>query len=244
MTRARGTLLAIALLLPALCGCAATGSPEDDDPLEGFNRGVYWVNTQLDTVIFEPLATGFDYIVPDPVQDGIDNFFDNILFPINFVNNLLQGEPEEAFSEMGRFIINSTAGIGGFIDVADEIGLEAHPADFGQTLGVWGLGPGPYLVLPVLGPSNFRDGVGLAADSFTQPLNYFFDIEILGSAAGVNFVNKRSLNLKLMEAFEESALDPYAAMRDAYFQKRQAAIEGEENGKSGDLYDVPKEEKP
>lgn len=231
----RSQVWTIPLLLAALCGCQGGEPRSDFDPLEDLNRGIYWFNTQVDTVIIKPVATGWSVIAPEPVQDGVANFFSNLRFPINFINNLLQGDPEDAFSELGRFLVNSTAGLGGFIDVASEIGLESCPADFGQTLGVWGIEPGPYFMIPILGPTNFRDGAGLVADAFSQPLNYFVDLDILLYAASTELVNRRARELRLMEAFHEAALDPYSAMRDAYFQRRQALIAGEE-------YEPPKDD--
>lgn len=235
---------AAALLLPLLAGCASGGPRSDFDPLEDYNRAVFWLNNGLDTILFEPVATGWDFFVPDPVQDMLGDFFTNLLFPVYFANNLLQGEPGHAFDELGRFIINSTVGGAGFTDIAAKWGIEPHREDFGQTLGVWGVRPGPFFMLPILGPTNFRDGFGMIVDGFTQPQNYLLDPVILGSAAGVNFINTKAQNLRLMEAFEESALDPYVAMRDAYFQKRQDDVANRkpETPKDESLYNTPEDE--
>ena len=232
------------LLLPVLAGCASGGPRSDFDPLEDYNRAIFWFNNGVDFILFEPVATAWDFFVPDPVQDSLSSFFTNLAFPIYFVNNLLQGEPGYAFDELGRFIINSTVGGAGFTDIAAKWGIEPHREDFGQTLGVWGVRPGPFFMIPILGPTNFRDGVGLIADGFSQPLNYLLDPVILGSAAGANFINEKARNLRLMEAFEESALDPYVAMRDAYFQKRQDDVANgmTETPKDESLYDLPEDE--
>lgn len=236
--------LAALLLLPAIVGCASGDQRSDFDPLEDYNRAIFFLNSGLDMILFEPLATGWDFFVPDPVQDSLSNFFTNLMFPVYFVNNLLQGEPGYAFDELGRFIINSTVGGAGFTDIAAKWGIEPHREDFGQTLGVWGVDPGPFFMLPVLGPTNFRDGFGFVVDGFAAPQNYFLDPAILGAASGVNFINEKSRNLKLIEAFKESALDPYVALRDAYFQKRQDDVANgqSESPKEESLYDMPEED--
>src|SRR5215470_10470772 len=154
----------IALLLGAaglgcvlLGGCAAENFRPDYDPLEPVNRKIFWFNDQVDNYVLEPVATGWDWAIPHVVQRSISNFFANVRFPIDLINNLLQGKLKNSASEVGRFAVNTTVGVLGFFDPATGWGMEAHQEDFGQTLGVWGVPPGAYLVLPIVGPSNPRD---------------------------------------------------------------------------------------
>src|SRR5512140_45443 len=171
-------LVLVALWCRALCGTAhATGVANNHDPLEGMNRAVFWFNDQVDDYVIEPAAKGWDKIAPDRVKKSLSNFFQNLRFPIIAGNNLLQGKPIQSASDVGRFVVNTTVGVLGFFDPASDWGLAPHNEDFGQTLGYWGVPPGPYLVLPFVGPSNPRDAVGLAADSFSIVYAYFIPLE-------------------------------------------------------------------
>jgi len=205
---------------------AAAGEDFDEDPWEGFNEKMFWFNKEvLDRFLLKPAATAWDFILPDMVQRGVHNFFDNLSVVRRVVNNGLQAKPVGAFTELARFTINSTIGLAGFFDVAkDAFGIEQRDEDTGQTFGVWGAGPGPYLILPLLPPLTVRDGIGYAFDAAMTPYTYF--IPWWGSVAGTatNAVNERSLNLDRFERVEESTIDLYGAVRNAYLQRRAAAI--------------------
>jgi phospholipid-binding lipoprotein MlaA len=183
-------------------------------------------NRRLDKYVLKPVAKGYNFIVPDEIQIMISNGFDNISFVPRFVNSLLQGKMVGAGRELGRFLINSTAGVGGLFDPAKDVfGILKSREDFGQTLGVWGVGPGPYLIVPFLEPLTVRDGIGKAVDAAMDPLQYFipFIWDRLAMKVG-DIVNERSLNLDLFQGFEESVIDMYSAVRHAYLQRRLRLI--------------------
>jgi phospholipid-binding lipoprotein MlaA len=198
------------------------------DPLEPFNRKVFWFNDHVDTYVLEPVAKGWNYVLPRRVQTSISNFFWNLHFPIDMVNAALQGKFKDAGSDVGRFLINTTVGVAGFFDPATSLGLEQRWEDFGQTLGWWGICPGPYLVLPILGPSNIRDAGGLAVDTATSITPFFVDSYILLGARTVELVNVRARYLEEIRRSKESALDYYTFIRNAYLQRRAALIRDEE----------------
>jgi phospholipid-binding lipoprotein MlaA len=196
------------------------------DPWEPFNERMFEVNRRLDRYFLKPVAKAYNFITPDELQIMISNGFDNISFPPRFVNSLLQGKWGGAGRELGRFLINSTAGIGGLFDPAkDYWGIQKSREDFGQTLGVWGSGPGPYLVLPLMEPLTVRDGVGKFVDGLMDPLSYVlpFFWTRLGMKAG-DTLNDRALNYDLFQGFEESVIDMYSAVRHGYLQRRQQLI--------------------
>jgi len=205
---------------------AAPGEDFDEDPWEGFNEKMFNFNREvLDRFLLKPVATAWDFIFPDFVQRGFHNMFDNVAVVRRVVNNGLQLKLTGAATELARFTINSTVGLVGFFDVAkDAFGIEQKDEDTGQTFGVWGMGPGPYLVLPFLPPLTVRDGIGYAFDAAMTPYSYF--IPFWGSIieTGTNTVNERSLNLDRFERVAESTVDLYGAVRNAYLQRRAAAI--------------------
>lgn len=212
-----------------LTGLAEASMPGEDfenDPFESFNEKMFWFNREvLDRYVLKPIATGWDFILPDPVQRGVHNLFDNLAVVRRVVNNSLQLKFNGAATELARFTINSTVGVVGFFDVAkDAFGIEQRDEDTGQTFGVWGAGPGPYLVLPFLPPLTIRDGIGYAFDVAMTPYTYF--IPWWGSVVGTltNTVNERSLNLDRFERVAESTVDLYGAVRNGYLQRRAAAI--------------------
>ncbi len=236
---AAGLVLAI-LSLPAHADPPAAGS--EDDPWEPFNRGVFWFNDQLDGYVVEPVARGWDFVMPKDVQTWIDNFFDNVHAPIDGVNALLQGKPRDAGVAFGRFLFNSTVGFAGFFDpAASELGLDEVREDFGQTLAVWGLGSGPYLVLPVLGPSSPRETAGLVGDGAMAAYTWFIPWAATFSSRGVDVVNTRSRLLQQIEDSKKSSFDYYVFVRNAYLQYRRNLIQDKKAGESGfydDLYEV------
>jgi len=199
---------------------------EDYDPWENFNEKMFDFNRKVDKYVVKPAAKAYDFVMPQPWQIMIDHSLDNLRFPARFINNLLQRKWAGAGREVARFLINSTAGIGGLFDPAGEYwGIPPSKADFGQTLGKWGVGPGPYLVLPLLPPLTVRDGLGLGFDSAANPLGYYapFVWDGLGLKAG-DTVNDRALNIDTYQGFEESVLDMYSAVRDAYLRRREQRI--------------------
>jgi phospholipid-binding lipoprotein MlaA len=223
MTTTKTTFSTIAAILTSaliLSACAT----RDEDPLEGYNRGMYQVNTFLDKGLFRPIAKGYRYITPNGVRSRIGNVSDNLREPVNMVNSFLQGDFDQGMVSFWRFVINTTVGIGGMNDVAASAGLKERREDFGQTLGAWGVGSGPYIVLPIIGPSNGRDTVGLVADWFTSPWTYALDEdERLWLAAGQGLVERERL-INPMDDIYETSLDPYATFRSVYGQYRDAAI--------------------
>ena len=199
---------------------------EEYDPWEPFNEKMFAFNRGVDRWVLKPVARGYMFIMPEPWQVMISNGFDNINFVPRLINSLLQGKWEGAGRELSRFLINSTAGIGGLFDPAKDFwGIQKSREDFGQTLGVWGSGPGPYLVLPFMAPLTVRDGIGKAVDGFMDPLSYFlpFIWDRLGMKIG-DIINERALNYDLFQGFEESVIDMYSAVRHGYLQRRQQMI--------------------
>jgi phospholipid-binding lipoprotein MlaA len=205
---------------------AVDAEPEEYDPWEGFNEKTFEFNRRLDRYVLKPVAKGYNFVVPDEIQIMISNGFDNISFVPRLMNSLFQGKVKGAGRELGRFLINSTVGVGGLFDPAKDVfGLVKSREDFGQTLGFYGVTPGPYVIMPLLEPLSVRDGIGKAVDGFMDPLSWFlpFFWDRLGMKVG-DIVNERSLNLDLFQGFEESVIDMYSAVRHAYLQRRLRLI--------------------
>lgn len=207
----------------ALSGGAFAGD-NPKDPAEGFNRAMFAVNEALDTAIAKPLAKGYDHVAPLPVKAVVGNFFGNIADLMTGVNSLLQGKPGEAMNDWGRVLVNTTLGIGGAFDVASEMGLDKHHEDFGQTMGVWGVGEGAYLFWPVIGPRTVRDTAGFVVDSYADPVWYIGDVPLRNSLVGLRYVDQRAALLPTDRIIEEGALDKYSYIRDAYLQHRRNAV--------------------
>jgi len=198
------------------------------------NRGTFRFNEGADRWVIEPIAKGIDFVVPDPVERSIRKFFENSMIPVHLGNALLQCKPVSAATEIARFVINTTIGIAGFFDPATQFGLEAHHEDFGQTLGYWGVPTGPYLVLPLLGPSNPRDTFGLLADSASLVYPWFVPIYV-SSAIGVGRqLNLRSLVLDEIAAERKAALDYYVAIRNAFMSYRENQVRDQEEDEADD----------
>ncbi|XPV67392.1 MAG: VacJ family lipoprotein [Halarcobacter sp.] len=211
----------------------STPKKEIFDPLEGYNRSMTTFNDYVYTNILEPTAKGYAVVVPEPARIGISNFIYNIKFPIRFVNNILQFKLTNAVKELGRFTVNSTFGLLGFLDPASEnLGMEKYDEDFGQTLGFYGIGGGFHVVLPFLGPSNLRDMVGIVGDGYVNPLNATSAMnykipENSEQTLGISVfkaVNNVSLNLGKYENIKKDAIDLYPFFRDTYNQKREKEI--------------------
>ncbi len=220
-TKLKALLLAT-LLGGMLSGCASTAN---NDPLEGFNRGVYKFNDVADKAVIKPVAGAYKAVVPSPVRSGVNNFFSNLNTFVSVINDLLQFKFNKAAEGAGRFVINTTFGVAGLIDVASMDGIEKRNEDFGQTLGHWGVGNGAYIVLPFLGPSTLRDTAGLVVDlAAFDPIGYVDEPATRNSMLALKFIDRRSQYLPASDLLDEAALDPYAFMRDAYFQRRNSQI--------------------
>ena len=216
------------ILVAALCGlsgCATTNK----DPLEGINRGIYKFNDVADRYAMKPVAKAYKAVAPTPVRTGISNFFSNLGTLTTVVNDLLQLKFAQAFSDAGRFVINTTFGLAGFVDVASMDKIEKHNEDFGQTLGYWGVGSGAYLVLPILGPSSVRDAGGLVVDTITSdPITYLHNIgevRTYNQFRAVQLLDKRTQLLDATDLVDNASIDPYAFMRDAYLQRRASQVQ-------------------
>jgi phospholipid-binding lipoprotein MlaA len=205
-----------------LGGCATSGNPKD--PIEGFNRAMFSFNEGLDKVVIKPVAQGYDAALPTPVKTGVTNFFANLADVFIAVNNLLQGKVPEAASDGGRFAVNTTVGVLGFMDIASDMGLEKHDEDFGQTFGRWGVGPGPYVVVPFFGPRTARDTVGLVLDVKTDPVANYSHVATRNTLLAVRVESDRANLLPADKVIEEAALDKYSYIRDGYLQRRRNLI--------------------
>ncbi len=203
---------------------------EVSDPLERINRGVFWFNEQADRFVIKPVAKGYDWALPKPVKRGVSNVFDNLFMPVVAVSDLLQGNFQESAEDVGRFVVNSTVGVVGVFDVATGWGLEKRREDIGQAFGAWGIGTGPYLVLPILGPSSVRDGVGLIGNYFLQPQNYIEDDGVYWGVTILGGIDTRYRLLDASKVLEQAALDRYAFVRSSYTQHRQNLVENKDGG--------------
>ena len=211
-------------LAALLAGCATTGERDPKDPWEGFNRGVFGFNEGLDRAVLKPVATGYQKVVPAFAREGVTNFYANLEDVGTSLNNLLQGKFKEGASDAGRVVVNTLLGVLGLWDVATPMGLDKHYEDFGQTLGVWGVGPGPYLVLPLLGPSTARDGPAKIVDpAWYWPIALEND-RLYWSLWALDKVNQRSILFRSEKVLDEAALDRYSFIRDAWWQRRQNQV--------------------
>lgn len=192
----------------------------NDDPFEGFNRLMFGLNDFLDTYLLVPVAQAYRFIMPATLREMGRNFFENLNEPVVAINDLLQGDLENAGVSLGRFVVNSTIGLFGFFEVAEEIELKEHPADFGQTLHTYGVGSGPFIILPFFGPSTFRDAAGAGVDSFLNPIAYLLDLETRMYLKASEIVVKREEFLDEVDELKKGSVDYYAALRSAWRQRR------------------------
>ena len=213
-----------ALALAFLCGCATNADRDPRDPWEGMNRGVYKFNETFDEWLAKPVARTYVKVLHEEIRVRIANFFANFAYPLIGVNNFLQGKFTDGVNDWARFAFNSTFGLLGIHDVASEWGYEKHNEDFGQTFGRWGAGPGPYLVLPLLGSSTVRDGAGTGLDMYLDPMGEIRPINLRNSLIVVRATNVRADLLEASRILEEAALDKYVFQRDAYLQRRRSLI--------------------
>jgi phospholipid-binding lipoprotein MlaA len=216
--------LVTAMLVTVLGGCA-TAAKNPADPLESLNRAMFSFNETVDDAVLKPVAKGYRAVVPQLVRRGVTNFFANLEDPWISANNLMQGKVELGLGDFIRFAVNSTLGLFGVLDVASEMGIEKHNEDFGQTLGRWGVGSGPYLVLPFLGPSTLRDGPAVIADYTASPLTFFVeDVAARNSLYALKFVDVRTNLFDATGILEEAALDKYTFVRDSWLQRRRSLV--------------------
>lgn len=235
-----GRVLALALGL-AICGFLSPGSAvaqqgaateeSFNDPFEGTNRAIFNFNTQVDRIVLVPVSNAYRAVLPEPVRDSVHDFMRNLNEPIVFANDVLQARPDLAGNTLGRFLVNTTVGIGGLFDVATKIHLPYHSNDLGVTFAVWGVGDGPYLMLPVLGPSSLRDAVGEVGDAYGDPGNMIASnnhyVWASFARAGTQGIDTRSRNIETLADIERTSLDYYATIRSLYRQRRAAEIRHE-----------------
>jgi phospholipid-binding lipoprotein MlaA len=227
------TGLFAAVLLVSACasdsaGPVAAGDVEISDPFEGTNRAVFSFNNVVDDAVIHPIVKGYNAVVPDQARTSVDNVFKNLRSPVNFANEVLQGDFDGAGNVVVRAVVNTLLGVGGLFDLAGYEGIQYESEDFGQTLATWGVGHGPYLVVPIIGPSSARDYIGYAVDSFADPLRwYLFNIDEEGiyyGKVGAEYLNLRASLVRVLEDLENSSIDYYAATRSAYYQRREALV--------------------
>jgi phospholipid-binding lipoprotein MlaA len=207
----------------AIGGCATTPSTPND-PFEGFNRSVFSFNEAVDNAVLKPVATGYQKVVPQFVRTSVDNFFANLGDAWSAVNLVLQAKPVPALETGMRFVFNSTLGLGGLFDIAGDAGMERRSEDFGQTLGRWGVGPGPYLVLPILGPSTVRDTTALAADFQAAPAAWFQERRDQAGVTALQVISTRARLLSATRAIDDIALDKYLLIRDGFLVRRRNQV--------------------
>lgn len=231
-------LMAVCLLMAVLTGCASGPRSDPRDPWEPFNRSMWTFNEGLDKAVLRPVAETYKEVTPNLVRRGVNNFFANLTDLWSFVNNSLQLKPREAMESLTRFNLNTFFGLGGLLDIASEAGIERHREDFGQTLGRWGVPSGPYLVVPLLGPSTLRDTAARAINATGDPVYYVSDVVTRNSLYVLRVVDLRASLLRAGNVLEEAALDRYTFTRDVYLQIRRREVLGDKAD------DVPEDARP
>lgn len=222
--KAKFSLIAVVLAGMFASSCAQIIQGDDYDPWEPFNRGMYEINYMIDGLVLKPVTQIYRGVMPERGQKMVHNFVLNLQEPLVFGNSVLQLDPENSFVSLWRFLLNSTIGVGGLFDVASEVGLIERRTDFGQTLALYGVESGPYLFLPILGPSNLRDGTGRVADAFMHPAMYVDNNGASIALWTITAVDTRSDNYDLIEEIQKTSLDPYVTFRSAYTQRRAQNI--------------------
>lgn len=227
-TGTHARLRCLALVLAMATGLAAPAWADEDelvwDPWEPMNRAIFGFNEWADHWVLEPVAKGYDFVMPERAQKSVENFFENLEFPVRLANDLFQLKIVKAFEDTGRFLTNSTVGVAGLFDVASAGGFPRHDEDFGQTLGYWGVPTGPYFVIPLLGPSNVRDAAGQLTDTGMKPLGYFIPFYVSSGLFVADKLNDRSIALEALAAERAAAFDFYVAARGAYSQFRENQV--------------------
>ena len=219
-------------------GCATGPNANPADPMEPLNRAVFNFNDGVDRAILQPVASAYDQVTPSPVKTGVRNFFGNIADVWSVVNNLLQFKLKESLETFMRVSVNSTFGFGGVLDIGTEMGLPKNRQDFGQTLGVWGFDAGPYVVLPLFGPSSVRDTVGTVVGGSVDLVNNLSNVPTRNSLATLRVVDKRAEVLGATNILDQAALDKYSFTRDLYLQRRANAI-GKDSAIKEERFDLP-----
>ncbi|NLP65306.1 VacJ family lipoprotein [Paraburkholderia sacchari] len=238
MTIPRMRSITVGAVALALTACSTVQTPSKDDPWEGFNRSVYTFNDTVDRYALKPVAKGYVKVTPQPVRDSVTNFFANIGDVYNAANNLLQLKIADGVEDIMRIVINTVFGVGGLFDVASLAKLPKHSQDFGLTLGHYGVPAGPYLVLPLLGPSTVRDGVGMVGNYFINPLTYVNPPALSWGLYGLDVVSARANLLGASDLLEGAAIDKYSFLRNAYLQRRQYLLsDGHTSGNLPDYGD-------
>ena len=217
----RWTRWGVLVLLLFAAGCATVQSPDARDPWESMNRSVFSFNDKVDRIVLKPVATAYRNVVPDAVQKGVNNFFGNLGDVWSAVNNALAGRRQETGDSIGRVVVNSTVGILGIFDVASDMKIPRHKADFGTTLGRWGVKPGPYVVLPVLGPATLREVAALPVDYKANLTNQFSEAATRDTLMVLDLVATRARYLRATDTADGAALDAYSFIRDAYLQRQR-----------------------
>lgn len=220
----RTHLIFLLLMLAVLSGCTTMHSAETSDPFQPYNRVMHQFNDTLDAAILKPVATVYDAITPDPISQGVGNVFSNLADVKVVLNDLLQFKFAQAGSDLHRLLVNSTVGIGGIFDVATLSGIEKHHEDFGQTLGHWGVSSGPYIVLPLFGPSTVRDAVGLVTDSVVDPVMQIDHVPSRNEIITARIIDQRAGLLAVGKVIDAAAIDEYSYIRDGYLQRRQNLV--------------------
>ncbi|MEP6608295.1 MAG: VacJ family lipoprotein [Burkholderiaceae bacterium] len=221
----RAALLVFAGFVSGCATIPADSGNDPRDPIESFNRQVFEFNDVVDRALLKPVAQAYQFVLPEPVRDCVSNIFSNFREPSNAINNLLQGKPVDAGSDVCRFVVNTTIGLAGCFDPARQMGLEKHSEDFGQTLGRWGIGAGPYLVVPILGPSTVRDAIGIyGAEPYLDPNFYIRNIPVRNAIFGTRIVDQRAQLLQSDDLISGAALDKYRFIRDGYLQRRRSQV--------------------
>lgn len=216
--------IAMCAAIATLSGCASLKTSAPGDPLEPINRGLFSFNNTFDHYLFKPIAKGYDAVVPSPIKTGVSNVFQNMSDVQSIVSSGLQLKGAKMGDDMGRVLLNTTMGVGGIFDLATPMGIERGNEDFGQTLGYWGIGAGPYLVLPFLGPSSTRDIVGRVVDGQTDPLGYVSSVPVRNSLTGLRVVDARVSLFPVEGLANQAALDRYTFFRSAYLQRRESLV--------------------
>jgi phospholipid-binding lipoprotein MlaA len=226
-------IASLSLVTLALAACATVPPSERNprDPWQRMNRGIYKFNDAVDRAVTQPVARTYVRVLPQPVRTGVTNFFNNVTYPDVIVNALLQGQLKPFARDTGRFVVNTTVGIGGLFDPASHIGLTYENRDFGQTFGKWGVSSGPFLVLPFLGPSDVRDGIGRAVDAYAEPWAYIKNPYWDYGTLAVYVVDERAAILPLTDLANKT-YDPYAFERNAYLQHRDFMVQGPQSQKN------------
>jgi phospholipid-binding lipoprotein MlaA len=238
MTKTLHRAASVAGIAALLSACASI-PPEQraaTDPWEPMNRTLYQVNTSIDKVTTKPLARGYQKIVPSPVRSGVSNFFRNLTTPRSALNNFLQGKPKRGFSEIGRFLFNSSLGVGGLFDIATAGGMEEYREDFGQTAAVWGVPDGPYVILPLLGPQTLRDALLMPLDTLSQPLYHYENTSARDKLMVLQIIDLRQ-SLLSAEKFLEDSKDPYITLRESYLQNREYEVHDGDPPDDDDFYE-------